>query len=87
MPVAPAGRYSYNFGLIQGGASVNAIPSEARTKVDLRSENSTVLDQLAAQLAASAEYAIEAENAQASGANGDGEETMRAGSVADRVRG
>jgi acetylornithine deacetylase/succinyl-diaminopimelate desuccinylase-like protein len=60
-------RFSYNFGLIQGGSSVNAIPSEARTKVDLRSESARRLDEMAALLAASVERAVEAENARANG--------------------
>src|SRR5438552_1015781 len=37
-------RSSYNFGLLEGGSSINSIPSEARTKIDLRSESSTKLD-------------------------------------------
>jgi acetylornithine deacetylase/succinyl-diaminopimelate desuccinylase-like protein len=60
-------RFSHNFGLIQGGTSVNAIPSEARTKVDLRSENAQRLEEMAALLAQSVEHAIEIENARATG--------------------
>lgn len=64
---APAGepRGSFNFGVIQGGASINAIPSEAWTKVDLRSESAERMDQLAALLAASVELALAEENARA----------------------
>ena len=32
-------RSSFNFGVIEGGSSVNSIPASARAKVDLRSEN------------------------------------------------
>ena len=37
---------SFNFGLIRGGISVNAIPSEASMEVDLRSVASGALDEL-----------------------------------------
>jgi tripeptide aminopeptidase len=67
--VQPSGtaRSSYNFGLIQGGASINSIPSEARTKVDLRSESRARIEVMAALLAASVEKAAEIENARATG--------------------
>lgn len=66
---APPGepRCSYNFGLIEGGTSINAIPSEARAKVDLRSENPQRMDQLASLLASAVERAMEEENGRASG--------------------
>src|SRR5437763_2957772 len=32
-------RSSYNFGVMEGGTSINSIPTEARAKVDLRSES------------------------------------------------
>jgi len=64
---APTGdpRCSFNFGLIAGGTSINAIPSEARAKVDLRSESSARMEELAALLAASVERALEEENRRA----------------------
>ena len=34
-----APRASYNFGTIEGGSSINSIPTEARSKVDIRSES------------------------------------------------
>ena len=37
-------RCSYNFGIIEGGTSINSIPATARTKLDLRSENPAILD-------------------------------------------
>jgi tripeptide aminopeptidase len=66
---APVGepRCSFNFGLLEGGTSINAIPSEARAKVDLRSENPQRMEQLAALLAASVEGALEEENARSTG--------------------
>src|SRR5580658_8548858 len=65
---APYGepRCSYNFGLIEGGTSINAIPSEARAKVDLRSESPRRMDELAGLLIASVEKTLEEENARAS---------------------
>lgn len=64
---APTGdpRCSFNFGLIAGGTSINAIPSEARAKVDLRSESSARMEELAALLGASVERALEEENRRA----------------------
>jgi tripeptide aminopeptidase len=41
---------SFNFGVIRGGISVNAIPSEALMEVDLRSVASTNLEELDQQL-------------------------------------
>ena len=39
-------RSSYNFGIIEGGTSVNSIPSRSAVKIDLRSENETELGRL-----------------------------------------
>jgi acetylornithine deacetylase/succinyl-diaminopimelate desuccinylase-like protein len=57
-----AARCSYNFGVIEGGSTVNAIPTAARAKVDLRSEDLTVLDGMAAELSQVLEKALLAEN-------------------------
>lgn len=57
-----AARFSYNFGIIEGGASVNSIPAQALTKLDLRSEDADVLDGLATLLTSSLERALEFEN-------------------------
>src|SRR6202167_4921027 len=38
-PVPDDPRSSYNFGMIEGGTSINSIPSRAAVKVDLRSED------------------------------------------------
>lgn len=61
--VSTAGpKSSFNFGLIEGGSSINSIPSEARAKVDLRSENGARIDEMATLLGASVEEAIGIEN-------------------------
>jgi tripeptide aminopeptidase len=53
---------SFNFGLIEGGSSINSIPSEARAKVDLRSESAARIDEMAALLETSVSEAIATEN-------------------------
>ena len=63
----PAPRSSYNFGLIQGGTSINCIPTEARAKVDLRSEKPERIDEMASLLAACVAQASETENSRATG--------------------
>jgi len=55
-------RCSYNFSILEGGTSINSIPSTARTKLDLRSEDAAILDELATQLTASVERSLEREN-------------------------
>jgi acetylornithine deacetylase/succinyl-diaminopimelate desuccinylase-like protein len=61
---APSGgpKSSFNFGLIEGGSSINSIPSEARAKVDLRSESAARIDEMAALLASAVEEAVGIEN-------------------------
>jgi acetylornithine deacetylase/succinyl-diaminopimelate desuccinylase-like protein len=56
------GRYSFNFGVIDGGTTVNAIPASARVKVDLRAENPVLLDALAQALSHALEDALLIEN-------------------------
>lgn len=58
---------SFNFGLIEGGSSINSIPSEARAKVDLRSESAARIDEMASLLSASVEEAIALENSRGTG--------------------
>jgi tripeptide aminopeptidase len=53
---------SFNFGLIEGGSSINSIPSEARAKVDLRSESAARIDEMAALLTTCVDEAIGVEN-------------------------
>ena len=58
---------SFNFGLIEGGSSINSIPSEARAKVDLRSESAARIDEMAALLGAAVEDAVSIENNRGTG--------------------
>ena len=58
---------SFNFGLIEGGSSINSIPSEARAKVDLRSESASRIDEMASLLTTSVEEAIALENSRGTG--------------------
>jgi len=66
---------SWNFGVIEGGSTVNAIPTSARVKVDLRSESAADLEALSSALGAVLERALLAEN-----------ERARTGRVAARLR-
>ncbi len=61
-PQNPESRASFNFGIIEGGASINSIPTEARAKLDLRSESTHRLDELAELLTDCVERALEIEN-------------------------
>jgi acetylornithine deacetylase/succinyl-diaminopimelate desuccinylase-like protein len=63
----PGSRSSFNFGTIEGGVSVNSIPTQARAKLDLRSEAPEAMDEMAARLTEAVERALEAENQRASG--------------------
>ncbi|HYO81167.1 MAG TPA: M20/M25/M40 family metallo-hydrolase [Bryobacteraceae bacterium] len=75
-PAQAAGaRTSYNFGVVEGGSTVNSIPAEARTKVDIRSESTARIDELAGLLGSCVDSAVQAENERAS-----------AGRVSARVR-
>ncbi len=49
-PVPEDPRTTYNFGVVEGGTSVNAIPSRASVKIDLRSEDESELARLDASL-------------------------------------
>ncbi len=60
-------RSSYNFGIFEGGSSINSIPTQARTKVDIRSESSGKLEEIAALLTTCVERALEFENNRATG--------------------
>jgi len=75
-----APRSSFNFGVIQGGASINSIPSEARAKVDLRSESAERLDEMTAMLGSAVDRAVELENAR-----GGGRASGRGGGRASRT--
>ena len=60
-------RSSYNFGIMEGGTSINSIPTEARAKIDLRSESGPKLEELVNLLAACVERALDVENERAVG--------------------
>ncbi len=62
-----AGRCSFNFGIIEGGSSINSIPSSARAKLDLRSEEAGILEDLSGLLSAAVERGLERENRGARG--------------------
>ncbi len=66
-PAENGPRSSFNFGIVQGGTSINCIPAEARAKVDLRSEDPARIDRMAALLAQCVERATELENNRSSG--------------------
>ena len=55
-------RCSYNFGIIEGGTSINSIPASALAKLDLRSDDPAMLDELANMLVSSVERSLEREN-------------------------
>lgn len=61
-------KVSVNVGIIEGGASVNAIPASARAKVDIRSESNEKIEQLVTLLQAAVARAEEVENSRAVGA-------------------
>lgn len=63
-----APRVAVNAGIIEGGAGINAIPSSARAKIDIRSESNDRIDQLVAALHAAVERSEELENLRATGA-------------------
>lgn len=60
-------RSSFNFGVIDGGSSINSIPTMARAKVDIRSEKAERLDELTSLLTLAVERGLEVENERATG--------------------
>jgi tripeptide aminopeptidase len=62
-----APKSSLNVGVIEGGTSINAIPSIARAKVDIRSESNEKMEELVELLGASIERSQDIENQRASG--------------------
>lgn len=60
-------RSSYNFGILEGGSSINSIPAQARTKVDIRSESGAKLEEISSHLTSCVERALELENDRATG--------------------
>jgi tripeptide aminopeptidase len=62
LPPDHRSKSSYNFGILQGGTSINAIPTSALAKVDFRSEEPAALDEFTSLLTASVERGLEREN-------------------------
>ncbi|MBS1828145.1 MAG: M20/M25/M40 family metallo-hydrolase [Acidobacteria bacterium] len=62
-PITP--RVSFNFGMIDGGISVNSIPTSARTKLDVRSEEQDKIEELSQYLTFATERAVILENERA----------------------
>ena len=60
LPATP--RTSLNIGMIQGGTTVNSIPSSAWMKVDIRSDSAEELDRLSRLLETAVQAGIEQEN-------------------------
>jgi tripeptide aminopeptidase len=61
-------KVSVNVGIIEGGASVNAIPAGARAKVDIRSESNDKIEQLVTVLHNAVAKAEDIENSRSTGA-------------------
>jgi acetylornithine deacetylase/succinyl-diaminopimelate desuccinylase-like protein len=60
-------KVSINVGIVEGGASINAIPASARAKIDIRSESNERIVQLVSALQTSVARADDIENARAVG--------------------
>jgi tripeptide aminopeptidase len=60
-------RAAFNIGVIEGGASINSIPTLAKAKIDIRSESNGKMDDLVEILTASVERAQSVENERATG--------------------
>lgn len=60
-------RTSFSFGTIEGGLSINSIPTQARAKLDLRAEAPEAMDEMVECLSEAVEQAMETENLRSSG--------------------
>ena len=76
-------RATFNIGMIEGGVSINSIPTAARAKIDIRSESNEKMAQLVDLLAAAAERAQNVENERATG----GKVTVRLKEIGSRPAG
>jgi tripeptide aminopeptidase len=63
VPVPESPRSSYNFGVIEGGTSVNSIPPSASVKVDLRSEQESQVRVMESALKEAVQSGVREENA------------------------
>jgi acetylornithine deacetylase/succinyl-diaminopimelate desuccinylase-like protein len=60
-------RSAFNIGVIEGGASINSIPTLAKAKIDIRSESNEKMDNLVEILGSAVERAQSVENERATG--------------------
>jgi tripeptide aminopeptidase len=60
-------RAAFNVGVVEGGASINSIPTVAKAKVDIRSESNQKMDELVEVLTSAVERAQAIENERATG--------------------
>src|SRR5437762_1273509 len=60
-------RASFNVGILEGGASINSIPTLAKAKIDIRSESNQKMDELVEILTTAVERAQAVENERATG--------------------
>jgi tripeptide aminopeptidase len=60
-------RVSFNFGTIQGGSSINSIPTDARSKVDIRSESAARIEELVELLTSCVDRSLRFENERSTG--------------------
>ncbi len=81
------GRSTANFSLIDGGTSINSIPASARAKLDLRSESTEVLGELAELLTDCTERAMMAENERVAALRGVGRMTAKIREIGSRPGG
>lgn len=81
------GRSTVNFSLIDGGTSINSIPTSARAKLDLRSESTEVLDELAELLTDCVERALVAENERVTSMRGMGRLSAKIREIGSRPGG
>jgi tripeptide aminopeptidase len=63
--IPPVPRSSINVGVVEGGSSINAIPAQAKAKVDIRSEQNDRIDELVNALNLAVDRAQEVENSRA----------------------
>ena len=69
LSVPDSPRTSFNFGMIEGGTSINSIPIRAAVKVDLRSEDEMELKKLESELRDALQSGVNTENASAQRGN------------------
>jgi tripeptide aminopeptidase len=78
-------RSSFNFGVIEGGTSVNSIPARASVKVDLRSEDETELSRLEKGLRDAIMAGVSEELASSRSPDGGGDDYTQLNAVALHV--